>query len=86
MSKKDKRLEHNPWMTKGLLKSISKKRSLFKQFKNDRLKNKDSEVYQQYKAYTTHINKLKRICFKFQVIIHKRILYRIKSFTMNNLK
>ena len=64
LSKKEKKLLDKPWLTTGLLKAISKKRALFKQFKDDRLKNKDSEVYQQYKAYTTHINKLKRICMK----------------------
>ena len=51
-------------MTNGLLKSISKKRALFKQFKNDKFKDKNSDVYQQYKTYTDWINKLKRICMK----------------------
>ena len=51
-------------MTNGLLKSISKKRSLFVQFKNEKFKDKDGDIYQQYKTYTTWINKLKRICMK----------------------
>ena len=64
LSKKEKKMLDKPWMTNGLLKSISKKRSLFKQFKNDKFKDKDSDVYLQYKAYTDTINKLKRICMR----------------------
>ena len=40
---------------------MSKKRSLFKKFKNDKFKNKDSNTYKQYKIYNDSINKLKRI-------------------------
>ena len=64
LSKKEKKMLDKPWMTNGLLKSISKKRALFKQFKNDKFKDKNSDVYQQYKTYTDWINKLKRICMK----------------------
>ena len=53
-----------PWLTSGLLKAISKKRSLFKQLKNEKNDEKNSEIYKRYKAYTGHINKLKRICMK----------------------
>ena len=38
LSNKEKKLLQKPWLTPGILKSISKKRSLFKQFKNDKLK------------------------------------------------
>ena len=67
LSKKEKKLLGKPWLTAGLLKSISKKRALFKKFKNDKLKNKDSDTYQQYKLYTTQINRLKKICMKESV-------------------
>ena len=61
LSKKEKKLLLKPWLTPGILKSANKKRSLFKQFKNDKFKNKESEVYKQYKVYTDSINKLKRL-------------------------
>ena len=64
LSKKEKKLLGKPWLTTGLLKSISKKRALFKQFKNDKFKDKTSNIYQQYKTYTDTINKLKKICMK----------------------
>ena len=65
LSNKEKKLLQKPWLTSGLLKSISKKRALFKQFKTEKLKNKDSSAtYQQYKIYNDNINKLKRICMK----------------------
>ena len=62
LSKREKKIEENPWITAGLLKSISKKRTLFKKFKQDKFKNKESSTYQQYKIYTDTINKLKKIC------------------------
>ena len=64
LSKKEKKILEKPWLTQGLLKSISIKRSLFKKFKNDVLKEKSSETYQQYKLYTDKINKLKRVCMR----------------------
>ena len=64
LSKKEKKILAKPWLTAGLLKSISKKRSLFKKFKNDKLKDKTTDTYQQYKFYTDQINKLKRICMR----------------------
>ena len=64
LSNKEKKLLQKPWLTSGILKSISKKRSLFKQFKNDKFKNKNSTTYEQYKIYNDNINKLKRICMK----------------------
>ena len=64
LSNKEKKLLQKPWLTPGLLKSISKKRSLFKQFKDDKMKNKDSATYEQYKIYNDTINKLKRVCMK----------------------
>ena len=38
LSKKEKKRERKPWITLGLTKSISKKRSLFKQLKKLKLK------------------------------------------------
>ena len=56
LSNKEKKLLQKPWLTSGLLKSISKKRALFKQFKNEKLKNKGSSAtYQQYKIYNDNI-------------------------------
>ena len=64
LSKKEKRILQNPWITAGLLKSISTKRKLFKKFKSDKFKIKESDVYKQYKTHNDCINKLKRICKK----------------------
>ena len=64
LSKKEKRLREKPWITKGLLKSISTKRSLFKQFKNDKFKNKESDAYKKYKFHNDQVNKLKKISLK----------------------
>ena len=63
LSKKENKLKQKPWLTKGLLKSISKKRSLFKKFKNLKVKDKNSsDVYKLYKRYNDTINKLKKKC------------------------
>ena len=61
LSKKERKIADKPWLTTGLLKSISKKRSLFKQFKADKFKNKSSDVYKKYKYHNDQICKLKRI-------------------------
>ena len=63
LSKKERKREHKPWITLGLIKSISKKRSLFKQLKKLKLKNKNTdEVYSKYKYYNSTIKKLKTKC------------------------
>ena len=64
LSKKEKKLLEKPWLTAGILKSISTKRSLFKQFKNEKFRNKTSNTYLKYKTHNDYVNKLKRICFK----------------------
>ena len=64
LSKKEKKLVDKPWLTSGILKSISTKRTLFKQFKNDKFKNKDSDSYKKYKTHNDYVNKLKRICMR----------------------
>ena len=51
LSKKQQKSREKPWITQGIQKSISKKRSLFKKFKNDKFKNKGSDTYKQYKTY-----------------------------------
>ena len=61
LSKKETKIQQKPWLTPGLLKSIGKKRSLFKKFKSDKFKDKESTVYKQYKTYNDMINKLKRM-------------------------
>lgn len=63
MTKKEIKLKQNPWMTQGLLKSISKKRLLFKKLKGliDKNKNTDN-VHKKYKTYNDMINKLKKKC------------------------
>ena len=75
LSKKEMKVRQKPWLTKGILTSIKKKRSLFKKFKKLKLKfvNTD-EVYQQYKPYRDTINTLKRKS--------KRLYYR-DYFTRN---
>ena len=40
LSKKEIKLRKKPWLTTALLKSISKKRTLFTNFKNEKLKKK----------------------------------------------
>ena len=62
MTKKEIKLKQNPWMTQGLLKSISKKRQLFKKLKGliDKNKNIDN-VHKKYKTYNDMINKLKKM-------------------------
>ena len=64
LSKKEKKIMEKPWLTAGLLKSISTKRSLFKKFKNDKFKNKESNAYHKYKTHNDHVNKLKKISMK----------------------
>ena len=64
LSKKEKSIMEKPWLTTGLLKSISTKRALFKQFKNDKFKNKQSDVYLKYKTHNDCVNKLKKISMK----------------------
>ena len=63
LSKKEVKRAQKPWITLGLIKSISKKRSLFKQLKNLKIKNKNAdEVHKKYKYYNDMINKLKKKC------------------------
>ena len=63
MTKKEVKRTLKPWITQGLIKSTSKKRSLFKKIKDFKLKNKNvDEVYKKYKYYNDTINKLKRKC------------------------
>ena len=63
LTKKENKLKQNPWMTQGILKSISKKRKLFKKFKCSKLRDKDSNAtYKNYKSYNDMINKLIKKC------------------------
>ena len=63
MTKKEIKRTRKPWITQGLIKSIGKKRSLFKKFKDLKLKNKSiDEVHKNYKFYNDTINKLKKKC------------------------
>ena len=63
LTKKENKLQQTPWMTKGILKSISKKRKLFKKFKGLKLKDKDAtDIYRKYKEYNDLINKLIKRC------------------------
>ena len=64
LSKKEKKIIRKPWLTAGLLKSISTKRKLFKAFKNDKFKNKQSDTYTRYKIHNDSVNKLKKISMK----------------------
>ena len=61
LSKKEKKIADKPWLTTGILKSISKKRALFKKFKSEKFKDKSSDVYKKYKYHNDQICKLKRI-------------------------
>ena len=61
LSKKERKIAEKPWLTTGILKSISKKRSLFKKFKSDKFKNKSSDAYIRYKYHNDQICKLKRV-------------------------
>ena len=61
LSKKERKNKDKPWISIGFQKSISKKRALFKKFKEDKFKNKNTTTYQQYKIYNDSINKLKKL-------------------------
>ena len=56
LSKKDIKLQHKPWLTKGLLTSIKLKNKYYKKF----LKTKDKFWYCRYKYYRDLINHLIR--------------------------
>ena len=64
VSKKQAKLRRKPWITTGILKSISIKNKLYKRF----FKSKDQFWYQRYKYYRDMLNHLlrksKRIYFK----------------------
>ena len=63
LTKKEVKRKHNPWITKGLIKSISKKRTLFVKIKKLKCKNKScDETFKLYKYYNNTINKLKKKC------------------------
>ncbi len=63
LTKKEVKRRQNPWITQGLIKSISKKRSLFITIKKRKLKNKNTdEIHKLYKYYNDTINKLKKRC------------------------
>ena len=62
LTKKEKNLKKKPWLTSGLLTSINRKRSLFNQLKDEKMKNKNTfETYQKYKLHRDRINSLKRL-------------------------
>ena len=57
LSRKETKIESKPWLRKGLLKSISVKNKLFQKS----FKQKNSNVFAQYKMYTNKLNILKRV-------------------------
>ena len=56
LSNKQAKLRKKPWITSGILKSISMKNKLYKRF----LKSKDNFWYQRYKYYRDMLNRLIR--------------------------
>ena len=75
MTKKELKRTKKPWITNGLIKSASKKRSLLNKIKGFKLKNKDTtKIYKTYKFYTDTINKLKK---NVKEIITKTILIKM---------
>ena len=56
VSKRQAKLSKKPWITSGILKSISIKNKLYKRF----LKSKDNFWYQRYKYYREMLNRLIR--------------------------
>ena len=56
VSKRQAKLKRKPWITTGILKSISVKNKLYKRF----LKSKDKFWYQRYKYYRETLNHLIR--------------------------
>ena len=64
LSKKELKTAKKPWLTKGLLISISRKRKLFKKFKNDKLKNIEGDTFKEYKSCNDMINRLKKLSKK----------------------
>lgn len=72
VSKRQAKLRRKPWVTTGILKSISVKNKLYKRF----LKSKDKFWYQRYKYYRDMLNHLlrksKRLYFKDYFENHKK--------------
>ncbi len=56
LSNRQAKLRKKPWITSGILKSISMKNKLYKRF----LKSKDKFWYQRYKYYRDMLNRLIR--------------------------
>ena len=60
LSRKEVNSKTKPWLTKGLLKSISTKSKLFKQC----FKKQKSHLFLKYKTYLNKLTKLKEIAKK----------------------
>ena len=58
MSRKEKRLNEKPWITRGILTSIKTKNRLFQKYKSN---NSDSSKKQQYKKYLNKLTHIKNI-------------------------
>ena len=72
ISKKEAKLKHKPWITNGLLKSISIKNQAYKRF----VKTQQIIYYEKYKTYRNKLNHLLRkskfMHFKEYFDIHKK--------------
>ena len=64
LSNKEKKTRRKPWLTKGILTSINKKRKLFKKYKSSHIQ----ETYDKYKIYRDLLNTL---CKKSKKMYYK---------------
>jgi len=80
LSNREMKLKSKPWLTKGILTSVKRKRKLFNKFKTQKTENiKSDETYAKYKFYRDTINTIKRKS--------KRMYYReFFSQNLNNSK
>ena len=61
LNKKEIKTRHKPWLTKGILTSIKRKRILFRKMKISKLKGENSDDnYDRYKIHRDLINTLRR--------------------------
>ena len=73
MSRKEKRLNENPWITRGILISMKTKNRLFKKDYKSNSSDSSKKQYKKYLNKLTHIkNVVKRSYYKNLVKKNKR--------------
>lgn len=79
LTKKQKRRESKPWITKGIRKSISKRDTLFKKFTKETIPTMKKELFKNYKTYRNNL---------VSIIRSSKVNYYTKIFreNLNNSK